>query len=137
MRLPPNIKQNHAMDAKKIVQSILDSLAYTVSTHDLRGHMKLISKDVKVLGLGNQVIDYKGWKTRRHNEFGNRLLRRISYGIPNIVDANDTSITFTVMEHLKATDGKAYKVNKEVILLKEPDGVWRILLETYKKTSCA
>lgn len=124
------------MDAKQIVQSLLNDLTYSVSTHDLRGHMRLVSKDVKVLGLGNQVIDYKGWKTRRNNEFEKGLLKRVSYGIPDIIEANQTSITFKVMEHIKATDGKAYKVNKEVVLLKEQDGKWRILLETYNKTRC-
>lgn len=122
------------MDAKQIAQNILNELTYTVSTHDLRGHMRLISRDVKVLGLGNQVIDYKGWKTRRYNEFEKHLLRRISYGLPEIIEANQNSIIFKVMEHIKAADGKSYKISKEIALLREQDGKWRILLETYKKS---
>ena len=118
------------MEELRIAQTILNELAYTVSMRDLDAHMELISRDVKVLGLKHQVVNFEGWRVRRENEFNNRLLKRVTYDIPRIIESDDHSITFSVTERLKASDGKCYVVEKEIILMREKDLQWRVLLET-------
>ena len=62
------------------------------------------------------------------------MVHRINYSAPTIVDFNERSITFQVEEYIKANIGYDFKVDKEVVLLQEEDGEWRILLETIYNT---
>ena len=71
--------QNNKMDiqARNIAEHWLEELAFTAATGNLHAHMALVSRQVKVLGLpGNKLVDYQGWKRRRHNEFSKRLLQK-------------------------------------------------------------
>ena len=117
------------MENIKIATEWLNNLAYTVATRDLEAHMRLVSKKVVVLGIGNKVIDYKGWMKRRRIEFEKRLLQRIRYSAPRIVDSNPNSITFYVTENIKSSDGKIFEVDKEMTLKQAMEGNWQLVTE--------
>jgi len=118
------------MDAREIAQNWLDELTFSAATLDLDAHMALVSRQVKVLGVpGLGVIDYSGWKKRRRNEFGKRLLHSLSYRLHKILAQEENNILFTVVETMKSSQGLVITVDKAVKLRREDDGKWRVVQE--------
>lgn len=118
------------MDAREIAQNWLDELTFSAATGDLDAHMALVSRQVKVLGIpGLRAIDYSGWKKRRRNEFGKRLLHSLSYRLSKILSQQENSILFTVVETMKSSQGQIITVDKAVNLRREDDGKWRVVQE--------
>lgn len=117
-------------EAYRTVQELLNELAYTAATHDLDGHMALISKRVELRGIpGVERIDYNGWYLRRHNEFDQRLLQSIVHRNIRILTSLPDKIIFSVDETLTASNGRAVTLQKEVVIALEQDGQWRIIQE--------
>lgn len=117
--------------AQEIAQNWLGQLTYSAATCDLDAHMALVSRNVKVLGIpGGKVIDYAGWKKRRHNEFRKKLLRSLSYQLIKVLQYEIKTLRFTVIETMKSTQGQIIIVDKVIKLLREEDGKWRVVQES-------
>lgn len=116
--------------AKEIAQRWLDELTFSAATWDLEAHMALVSRRVKVLGIpGAGIIDFPGWKKRRHNEFRRKLLRSLTYRLIDILSHAEDSLLFTVTETMKSSRGETITVDKAINLHREEDGQWRVIRE--------
>jgi len=117
----------------KIVQQWLNRFSFSAATWNLDDHMALISHDVQVHGLpGVGVVDYAGFKKRRHNEFHKKLLLSITHKDLALIESNGEHITFAVKETLKSTRGEGFVLDKEIRLRLEKDGKWRAVQEQIK-----
>ncbi len=121
-------------EAESIVQTWLTELSRTAAEHDLPAHMRLVSRQVKVVGIPNAgSIDYDGWKLRRFNEFNGKLLLNLGYQLRAVINTKEDQIIFSVQETMKASNGKSVVANKDVVLFKEEDGNWRVRYERYEQ----
>lgn len=121
------------MEGISIVQQWLDQLSFSAATWNLDEHMALISREVQVVGLPSAgVIDYSGFKRRRHNEFSQKLLLSLTYKGLTLLDSHSDQIAFAVKETVKSTRGESFVLDKEVRLRKEGDGKWRAVQEEIK-----
>lgn len=121
------------MSDKTTVASWLKQMADSVKKRDLAAHMKLVSKNVHVYGVpGKEVIDYAGWKERRKNEFSKGLLESISYSEPRLKIIALRRIAFSVEETMRAHNGDAVMIHKDVVLEQEHDARWRVVEERVK-----
>lgn len=111
-------------------QQFLDDMARTANALDLAAHMNLISKEVSVFGVpGFDVIGYQDWYNQCEHEFGNRLLKRVSYQGLNVLAEMPSRIMFKSIETVEGTDGAVNISGIEFIIQKEADGVWRVSQE--------
>ncbi|MDH5784511.1 MAG: hypothetical protein OEZ16_02750 [Chromatiales bacterium] len=116
--------------SNKIVNQWLSDLAYSAATWDLKAHMALVSRSVIVTGIpGKEQIDYNGWKLRRHNEFKKKLLRGLSHRKVKLIEEQPDSIFFTVLEQMRSHQNQCIELEKEVTLVREEDGKWRVVKE--------
>lgn len=114
------------MNAKQF----LDQMAATANALDLESHMNLISKDVSVFGVpGFDVIDYEDWLNQCRHEFGNKLLKRVSYKGLNVLAETPEKVMFKSVETVEASDGTVNTNGIEFIIQQEADGVWRVSQE--------
>lgn len=114
------------MNAKQF----LDQMAATANALDLESHMNLISKDVSVFGVpGFDVIGYDDWFNQCKHEFGNNLLKRVSYKGLNVLAETPDRVMFKSVETVEANDGTVNTNGIEFIIQKEADGVWRVSQE--------
>lgn len=121
------------VECKNIVQQWLNGISFSAATWNLDEHMELISRDVQVHGLpAVGIVDYVGFKKRRHNEFHKKLLLSITYKGLELLESNGEHITFTVKETLKSTRGESFVLDKEIRLRRESDGKWRAVQEQIK-----
>ncbi len=128
--------QNNKMDiqARNIAEHWLEELAFTTATGNLHAHMALVSRQVKVIGLpGKKLVDYQGWKKRRHNEFSKKLLHSLSYRLVNILLHKEDNLLFTVIETMKSSQGQIIIVDKAITLSLEFDGKWRVVEERIER----
>lgn len=124
------------IECLSIAQQWLGSLSFSAATWNLNEHMELISRDVQVHGLpAAGVVDYAGFKRRRHNEFNNKLLLSITHKGLELIERQAEQITFAVKETLKSTRGESFVLDKEIRLRCESDGKWRAVQETIKQIS--
>ena len=108
----------------------LDQMAATANALDLESHMNLISKDVSVFGVpGFDVIDYEDWLNQCRHEFGNKLLKRVSYKGLNVLAETPEKVMFKSVETVEASDGTVNTNGIEFIIQQEADGVWRVSQE--------
>lgn len=118
----------------KIVRGWLDDISFSAATWNLDAHMRLVSRQVKVTGIPNiSHIDYKGWKLRRKNEFEKKLLHSLTYRLSSILKEEEKRIIFNVEETMKSNQGKSIVAEKDVVLGREEDGVWRVQFEKYNR----
>jgi ketosteroid isomerase-like protein len=111
-------------------QQFLDQMAATANALDLEAHMNMISKDVSVFGVpGFDVIGYDDWFKQCQHEFGNKLLKRISYKGLNVLAETPDKVMFKSMETVEGSDGTVNTNGIEFIIQKETDGVWRVSQE--------
>jgi ketosteroid isomerase-like protein len=111
-------------------QQFLDQMAETANALDLEAHMKLISKDVSVFGVpGFDVIGYDDWLNQCKHEFGNKLLKSVSYKGLNVLAETPAKIMFKSLETVEGSDGTVNTHGIEFIIQKEDDGVWRVSQE--------
>lgn len=105
-------------------------MAATANALDLESHMNLISKDVSVFGVpGFDVIDYEDWLNQCRHEFGNKLLKRVSYKGLNVLAETPEKVMFKSVETVEASDGTVNTNGIEFIIQQEADGVWRVSQE--------
>jgi hypothetical protein len=121
------------VECRNIVQQWLNGISFSAATWNLHDHMELISRDVQVHGLPSvDIVDYTGFKKRRHNEFHKKLLLSITYKGMELIESNGEQITFAVKETLKSTRGESFVLDKEIRLRRESDGKWRAVQEQIK-----
>jgi len=121
-------------ETEKIVHGWLNDVSFSAATWNLDAHMGLVSRQVLVTGIPNiSHIDYEGWKLRRKNEFENKLLHSLTYRLGNILSEEEHKIRFTVEETMRSSHGKTIVVDKEVMLRREEDGMWRVYHEHFDR----
>jgi hypothetical protein len=121
-------------EATQIVRGWLDEVSFSAATWNLDAHMQLVSRQVMVTGIPSiSHIDYEGWKLRRKNEFDNKLLHSLTYRLHDILSEEEDQILFSVEETMKSSKGKSIVVDKEVMLRKEEDGIWRVHHERFDR----
>jgi len=119
-----------------IAEQWLAALSYSVATWNLKEHMELISREMQVHGLPNcDVVDYDGFKRRRHNEFSQKMLQSLTHRGVSLLQCDSEHICFEVKETLKSTRGESFVIDKEMKLRKESDGKWRAVQEKIKYVS--
>lgn len=117
----------------KIVQQWLDEMQHSVQTQDLERHMALVSRRVQIYGLPkHEVVNYQQWRQRRQNEFQTQRLIGMQHGPIKFKNIGLVRLAFNVDQSLIASDGLVYTVNKDIMLEKEEDGVWRVIEETVR-----
>jgi hypothetical protein len=120
--------------SQELIVNWLHRLSETVKHRDLVGHMALVSSRVQVYGVpGRDVIDYKGWMTRRRNEFDNKLLTGLRYDNLQIKTIALRHLGFSVTETMQAREGSWIIIDKDIILEQEDDGEWRVIEETIRR----
>lgn len=118
-------------EERKIVQQWLDDMKRSVQAQDLEQHMALVSKRVQVYGLPRQeVVDYTKWHNRRRNEFHTERLIAMHHGAIKVKNLGLVRLAFNVDQTLISSEGLVYIINKDIMLEKEEDGVWRVIEET-------
>ena len=111
-------------------QEFLNSMAATANDLNLTEHMNLISKNVAVFGVpGFGVIGYQDWFNQCEHEFGNKLLKQVSYQGLNVLAETPDRIMFKSIETIESSDGVKNSNGIEFIILKEEDGQWRVTQE--------
>lgn len=121
-------------DSLNIAQQWLSRLSFSAATWNLDDHMALISQDVQVHGLpAVGIVDYAGFKRRRHNEFQKKLLLSITHKGLQLLESQGEQIKFAVKETLKSTRGESFVLDKEIRLRRESDGMWRAVHETIRQ----
>jgi len=120
-------------ESLNIAQQWLSSFSFSAATWNLDDHMELISRDVQVHGLpAAGIVDYAGFRKRRHNEFHKKLLISITHKGMALLESKNDQITFAVKETLKSTRGESFVLDKEIRLRRESDGKWRAVQEQIK-----
>ncbi len=120
-------KQSMAYD---IATQWLERLAQTAREHNIEGHLDLLSRSVRLLGVpGFDVIDYEAWAAQCAHEFSHRIVKDIRYHGLKLAANNDSQIMFKTYEVVEASDGSTSAQGIEVLLEKETDGKWRVVQE--------
>ena len=127
-----DMEQHNDLDSLRIARQWLDRFSFSAATRNLDDHMALISRQVQVYGLASGVVDYAGFRRRRHNEFAKKLLLSLTYKGLELVKQHEGEINFVVKETMKSSSGVSFVLDKEVQLLRESDGEWRVVLETIR-----
>lgn len=120
-------------DPASIVHELLDELTYTAAVRDLDAHADCFSRDLRVLGVpGVDALDYDGWYARRSNELRIPLLYSLSYRDLAITHADEQTIACSVREVMKSMQGATLVLTKDMTLVKEADGRWRVVRDHIK-----
>ncbi|MHB8254231.1 MAG: Cif family virulence factor [Acidiferrobacter sp.] len=115
---------------QSIPEEMLTALAHTANALDYSAHMALISRSVNVFGVtGFEVIGYDDWARQCQHEFAHKLLKGVSYEGLQIVSTTASHILFKTVETAEGTDGTVNHHGLEILIHKEPDGVWRVTQE--------
>jgi hypothetical protein len=115
------------MSGIAIIEQFLKSYYHTVVTSDLDRHMDLYSREVRLYGVpGREVLEYPDIALRRNNEFNRKLLVRVVFGTPIVLEDEEGEVVYRVRETMKATNGFALMFDVTVTLVLEADGRWRI-----------
>ena len=116
--------------AQQIAEQWLTHAAESAGQKDLKGHMGMISKRVRVQGVpGFEDIDYDIWFKQCRHQFENAMIKSIAYKGFNLVSSTETQILFTVFETVMGADGTLNEQIVEKSLEKEDDDVWRLVQE--------
>lgn len=105
-----------------------DAMGRTIRDKDLEGHMALVSETLRIYGLpSKQVVDYAGYHKRRKHELRNDVLITLNYVNVRVVTSTQRRISFRAKEKLVGRDGTLVLMDKNIILEREDDGVWRMV----------
>ena len=116
--------------SQTIIEQWLENISNSVSSLDLEAHMALVSDKVHVYGLpSGKVVNYQQWKRRRHNEFKSKQLCGLAYTLLNVKTMTLRRLVFSVEENMQASNGRSFKVKKDIILELEDDNCWRVVEE--------
>jgi len=108
----------------------LAAISKTVELRNIHAHMGLVSKTVRVYGVpGADTIAYIDWRKRRQTEFEKNLLKALSYDFIRMKKVTPKRIQFIAKETMSGMSGNAFEINKDIIIEKEYDGVWRVVEE--------
>lgn len=111
-------------------KEMLLALTQTANALDYSGHMALISSHVKVFGVpGFDVIGYDDWARQCLHEFRHKLLKQVNYGSIQVITSRPNHVLFKTVETIEGTDGTVNQHGLEVLMSKEPDGIWRVTQE--------
>lgn len=111
---------------ESIVQSWLTDIVDTASTRDHAGHMSLISKKIKLVGVpGFESIGFDDWSNQCKHEFETGLIKDIQYQGIKIKENNGARIMFITHETIIANDG-TQKQQAIECLLENEENVWRL-----------
>ncbi len=114
----------------------LAAITRTVELRNIHAHMGLVSKSVRVYGIpGADTIAYIDWRKRRQTEFEKNLLKKLSYDFIRMKKITSKRLHFIAIETMSGMSGDSFEINKEIVIEKEYDGVWRVVEE--KITSVA
>ncbi|MFV2059744.1 MAG: hypothetical protein ACC653_03610 [Gammaproteobacteria bacterium] len=114
----------------------LTAISKTVELRNIHAHMGLVSKTVRVYGVpGADTIAYIDWRKRRQTEFEKNLLKKLSYDFIRMKKITSKRLHFIAIETMSGMSGESFEINKEIIIEKEYDGIWRVVEE--KITSVA
>lgn len=117
------------MDSQ-IAAQMLAALARTANAGDHAAHMALISKSVNVFGVpGFEVIGYEDWSRQCQHEFAQGLLAAVEYQGLQLVHATADHILFKTVETVRGSEGTTHRHGLEILIQREPDGVWRVTQE--------
>ena len=115
----------------RIIQQWLDAMQRSVQAQDLEQHMALVSERVQVYGLPNKdTLNFKQWRQRRRNEFQAGRLIAMQHGPVKIKTLGLVRLSFSIDQTLISKEGVVYIINKDIMLEKEADGIWRVIEET-------
>jgi len=126
------INVNHAKPSpgKGITHEWMANSCEALANHDVKGHMALISKEVKVYEVSkHQIIDYNDGTSQVEHEFNNKLIQSVEFRGDHIRVENPGDIMFTTLEVITGSDGQVINNALEVVLKKENDRVWRVIQE--------
>ena len=116
--------------AEEIAEKWLTGAGESAAQKDLKGHMGMISKRVRVLGVpGFDNIDYDTWYKQCRHQFEMSMIKSIAYKGFNFISATETQIMFTVLEVVMGTDGRLNEQIVEMSLEKEEGDIWRLVQE--------
>ncbi len=108
----------------------LAAITKTVELRNIHAHMGLVSKSVRVYGVpGADTIAYIDWRKRRQTEFEKNLLKALSYDFIRMKKITSKRLHFIAVETMSGMSGDSFEINKEIIIEKEYDGVWRVVEE--------
>jgi hypothetical protein len=108
----------------------LAAITKTVELRNIHAHMRLVSKSVRVYGVpGADTIAYIDWRKRRQTEFEKNLLKELSYDFIRMKKITSKRLHFLAIETMSGMSGNSFEINKEIIIEKEYDGVWRVVEE--------
>lgn len=115
----------------KTIQNWLSDMERSVRAQDLQQHMALVSERVHIYGLPNKdALNFTQWQQRRRNEFQTGRLMAMQHGPVKVKTLGLVRLSFNVDQTLISKEGLVYIVNKDIMLEKETDGVWRVIEET-------
>jgi hypothetical protein len=116
--------------AEQTVAAWCIGMSDSVKQSDLDMHMGYVSQRVKVYGVPSKdTIDYRDWKKRRKFEFANDATLALNYQKVRLISSTQRRIRFSTTETTVAKNGKMLVLNKNIILEREDDGVWRVVEE--------
>ena len=99
--------------SQELIRNWLNQLSDSVQQLDLDAHMALVSKNVQVYGLPSKnVVNYKGWKKRRRNEFERNLLASLNFSNMNIKTITLRRLGFSVTETMLANGFSETEIRK-------------------------
>lgn len=102
----------------------------SIKNADLDRHMGYVSRRVKVYGIpSKEVIEYRDWKARRKHEFENDDILALNYQMVRLISSTQRRIRFATTETTVVKNGKMLVLNKNIILEREDDGIWRVVEE--------
>ncbi len=120
--------------SEEIARQWLEAVVTTAGNRDIRGHLDLISRDVRLTGVaGYDVIGYDDWARQCTHEFENNVLKGVSYQGLRMLGATDSEVMFRTYETVEGTDGIVNSQGIEVLLRREDDGKWRVVQERVLK----
>jgi hypothetical protein len=126
--------QESLMSAE-FVEDFLLRFAKSAVEGDHAGHMAMVSKKVRVLGVpGFEAIDYDSWSQQCAHEFPQFLIRSIEYVGIDIKQETGTLVCFETHEKVEASDGTVNSNRLEIFIECEEDGKWRIVQESILPT---
>ncbi|MBI1424543.1 MAG: hypothetical protein GC149_13945 [Gammaproteobacteria bacterium] len=106
------------------------SMADSIRQANLDAHMDRVSRRVRVYGVpSKEVIDYRDWKSRRQYEFTHGEILAVNYLNTRLVSSTQKRIRFVTTETTVGKNGKILVLNKNIILEREDDDVWRVVEE--------
>lgn len=116
--------------SETVIRNWLNEFSRTVAAHDHAAHMRLISRNVTVLGVpGSDMTGYDDWSKQCEYEFAHKLIKRVEYGRVQLRTVTEKRLKFMTYESITDKHGKVNARGIEYLLDKGDDGKWRLIQE--------